>query len=148
MSESVQRQAVPTVLAVEDNPGDIRLIEEGIEASGRDVELHVSRDGTRAIEWLAAEATEENLDLVLLDLNLSGKSGFEVLQAVRDEPRFDSTPIVVVSSSEDPTDVRRVYERSASGYVTKPTDPDEYIRMIVAAVDFWIFAVTSQPIDD
>jgi CheY-like chemotaxis protein len=86
--------------------------------------------------------------LILLDLNLPGKSGVDVLQTVRDESRFSSVPVVVVSSSENPDDIRRVYERSANAYVTKPTDPDEYIQMIVATVRFWIATVNTQTTDD
>lgn len=149
MSEGVRCQSVPTVVAVEDNPGDVRLIEEGVTAADPELELHVHNNGTGAIEWILDEkASGERLDLILLDLNLPGKSGFEVLQAVRDQPRFSSVPIVVVSSSEDPDDVRRVYERSANAYITKPTDPDEYIEMIVAAVRFWIATEKTHPTDD
>jgi CheY-like chemotaxis protein len=144
--DSVHQTPVPQVLAVEDNPGDVRLLEEGVAAADTDVELHVRNNGKQAIEWLAGEREDrppvEHLDLVLLDLNLPGKSGFEVLQTVRDDSRFDTVPVVVVSSSENPDDVRRVYEGAANAYVTKPADPDEYIEMVVAAVQFWIPEVT------
>jgi CheY-like chemotaxis protein len=170
MSERSQQTRTPRVLLVEDNPGDVRLVEEGIRGVDTELNLHVQQNGARAIEWLTengdrsvaddtdrsvADDTDRSVaddtdrsgdgraptvppDLLLLDLNLPGKSGFEVLEAVREKRRFDEMPVVVVSSSENPADIRRVYAESANAYVTKPPDPDEYIQMIVAAVRFWI----------
>lgn len=144
MSETVQRNSLPVVLAIEDNPGDVRLIKEGVAAADPEIELRVQNNGSQAIEWLTDETqSRERLGLILLDLNLPGKSGFDVLQAVREGPQYRGMPVVVVSSSEDPADVRRVYERSANAYVTKPADPDEYVQMIVAAVRFWVSTADS-----
>lgn len=130
---------LPRVVAVEDNPGDVRLIEEGIDAAGIALDLTVINNGRRAIEALTdLEDTRDHPDLLLLDLNVPGNSGFDVLEAVRTETAFRNVPVVVVSSSENADDIQRVYESAANAYVTKPTDPDEYIRMIVSAVEFWI----------
>ena len=57
-------------------------------------------------------------------------------------------PIVIVSSSENPEDIRRVYEESANAYLTKPTDPDEFIQAIAAAAQFWIPAFITTPTHD
>jgi CheY-like chemotaxis protein len=136
----------PRVFIIEDNPADARLVEEGIEATGIDIDFEIIPNGQQAIERLTAidsEAAKTHPDLILLDLNLPGKSGFEVLAAVRNETAFQDVPVVVVSSSESPEDIKRTYESEANAYVTKPADPDRYIGMIEASVDFWIANVTS-----
>lgn len=132
--------SVPRILAIEDNRADILLVEQGVEQATTRVELQSIRNGTRAIEWVTggAEANSVAPQLILLDLNLPGQPGFEVLRAVRDDARFGDVPVAVVSSSENPADVDRAYRMGANAYVTKPQDPDDYIQMVVAAIDFWI----------
>lgn len=140
----------PLVVSVEDNPADVRLIEEGVAAVGGAVELRVYNNGQRAVEALTGdgEVPAESVNLVLLDLNLPGKSGLEILRLLRDDPQFNCVPVVTVSSSENPDDIRRVYDASANAYLTKPSDPDEFIQAIAAAVRFWIPSVTTSPTDD
>ncbi|ESS10090.1 MAG: HoxA-like transcriptional regulator [uncultured archaeon A07HN63] len=88
-------------------------------------------------------APGEHPDLILLDLNLPGNAGLEILEIVRNESAFQRVSVVVISSSENPADINRSYELSANAYITKPADPDEYISMIGAAVGFWIAATRS-----
>lgn len=151
MTEHQTSESSPLVFAIEDNPADVRLIEEGVDASGIDLEMEVIHSGRRAIEQLTdidAGAHDSYPDLVLLDLNLPGKSGFEVLATIRTETAFQDVPVVVISSSENWDDIRRVYESSANAYVMKPADPDEYIQMVDAAIEFWITTVTPSPTND
>lgn len=141
-------QSTPRVLVIEDNPADVRLIEEGVATAGIELDLQVYNSGNRAIEQLEAvdtDAVAMHPNLVLLDLNLPGKSGFDVLAFVRSETVFQDVPVVVVSSSENPDDVARVYDAAANAFVTKPTDPDEFISMIGSAIEFWLTNGTSRP---
>lgn len=145
MTKSTVNSSVPRVFAIEDNPADVRLVEEGVDTAGIELDLQVINSGQRAIDQLTAidaDSPENPPDLILLDLNLPGKSGFELLETIRNETDFQDVPVVVVSSSENPDDINRVYDLSANAYVTKPTDPDEYIEMINATVSFWIASIT------
>jgi len=128
------------VVSIEDNPGDIRLIEEAITAVDSDIELVQYSNGQRALTEFteAAERPSEQFDLLLLDMNIPGKSGLEILQWLRGECSDDALPVAVVSSSENPEDIRRVYEESANAYIKKPADPDEFIERIAGAVRFWV----------
>jgi len=151
MSKSVSSSSVPRVFAIEDNPADVRLVREGVETTETTIELEVINNGRQAAERLTAiEATtpEDHPNLILLDLNIPGKSGFDLLEMIRNETVFQDVPIVVVSSSENPDDINRVYELAANAYVTKPADPDDYIEMIDATVDFWITTATPSATND
>lgn len=139
MSEHDSR-SLPRVFLVEDNVADVRLVEEGIEMATLDIELNVARTSSKAIESLIdADHDETRLpQLIILDLNLPGRSGLEVLEEIRNDESLRSVPVVVASSSENPDDIDRAYEQSANAYVSKPTDPDDYIQMIAALSEFWI----------
>lgn len=140
----------PVVVSVEDNPADVRLIQEGVAAVDADIDLHVYNNGQTAIEAMIGDGkvVGEPVDLVLLDLNIPGKSGLEILRLLRGDPQFETVPIVAVSSSENPEDIQRVYGESANAYVTKPADPDEFIESIAAVVRFWSPALTNAPTHD
>lgn len=133
-------EPTPLVVSVEDNPADVRLIEEGVAAVDRDIDFRVYNNGRNAIEQLTGDGgvPAESVQLVLLDLNIPGKSGLEILRYLRKDPELDAVPVLTVSSSENPDDIRRIYEASANAYLAKPTDPDEFIQMITAAVRFWM----------
>lgn len=140
MREQVTESDTLCIVSIDDNPGDARLIEEGVTAVGTELELRSYDNGRQAIDGLTGDdsLSAESIDLVLLDLNLPGTSGFEILKQLRGKSTFDAVPIVVLSSSRNPDDRRRVYEYSANAYVTKPTDPDEFIQTIGSAVRFWV----------
>ncbi|ESS09028.1 MAG: HoxA-like transcriptional regulator [uncultured archaeon A07HN63] len=145
MSDATADSPVPRVIAVEDNPADVRLLREGIAAAETTLELTVFNNGQNAADHLAAiapDAADEHPDLILLDLNTPGRSGFELLELIRTDTAFQAVPVVIVSSSKNPQDIDRAYEQSANAYATKPADPDEHIRMIDATIEFWIATVS------
>ena len=143
--------AVPRLFVVEDNPADVRLVREGVDAADVALQLEVINSGQQAAERLTAmeaDSPGDHPDLIVLDLNLPGESGFDLLRTVRIETAFQDVPVVIVSSSENMDDVNRAYELAANAYVTKPADPDDYIRMIGATVDFWLATVTPSASND
>lgn len=146
MSDTTVQTPAAVLVAIEDNPADVHLVKEGVDAATEGVDLAVINSGQRAIAQLTATDGEpREPDLILLDLNLPGKSGFEVLEAVRADSDRRSLPVVVVSSSRNGDDIRRAYELGANAYVVKPDDPDEYIRLIETIVNFWLpTALTEQ----
>ena len=145
MSDGLTGTADPTVLVIENNPADVRLVKQGVTEADADIDLQVINSGQKAVDSLTAidaDAPGEHPDLVLLDLNLPGKSGHDILGVVRNETAFPAVPVVVISSSENSDDIDRVYDASANAYVTKPVDPDEYIDMVDAVIDFWLSNTT------
>lgn len=145
MRESTTDPSGPRVFVIEDNPADARLVKEGAATADAEPDLHIITSGRQAAKQLRgidADCHESHPDLLLIDLNLPGKSGFDLLGIVRNESVFQHVPAVIVSSSENQDDINRSYRMSASAYLTKPADPDDYIRMISGTIDFWILTTT------
>jgi len=132
------------ILLVEDNPGDVRLTREAFGEAGIENEIrHVSR-GSAALDYLHQReeyADVERPGIVLLDLNLPGMSGIEVLNEVKGSAELRDTPVIVLSSSEDREDVARCYEEYANAYMTKPVDGDEFVDIARSVGNFWIRTV-------
>ncbi|WP_224448429.1 response regulator [Haloprofundus salilacus] len=139
---SEPRSAEPVdILLVEDNPGDIRLTKEAFKDGQIVNTLHVVEDGVEALDFLFQRndyADAPRPDLVLLDLNLPRKNGDEVLEELHENPDRRRIPVIVLTSSEAEMDVVKSYELCASGYLTKPVDPIEFIDMIQELERFWL----------
>ncbi|RKD95093.1 response regulator [Halopiger aswanensis] len=141
----------PDVLLIEDNPGDVRLTKEAFRDASFDADLHVVTDGVEAMAFLHRNGEYESAprpDIVLLDLNLPRKDGFEVLEAIRDDSDLEQLPVVVLSSSEADEDIRRSYEQHVNAYLTKPRAPDEFVEMVRTLEEFWFDRVELPPSDN
>lgn len=128
------------ILLVEDNPADARLTREGLEQAELDHRLHIVEDGHEALAFLRRDGEHSDAprpDLVLLDLNLPRVNGHEVLRQVKDDPTLTEIPIVILSTSDDPDDIRTSYEYHASSYVTKPVDYDVFMERVHKIGEFF-----------
>jgi CheY-like chemotaxis protein len=129
------------ILLVEDNPGDVRLTREGLQRGKIANNLNVVGDGESAMAYLRRQgeyAAAAAPDLVLLDLNLPGKDGREVLGEIKADPDLKSTPVVVMTSSEAEEDIIRSYMCHANCYITKPVDLQQFLKVVASIEDFWL----------
>jgi CheY-like chemotaxis protein len=132
------------VLLVEDDPGDVLLTREAFEHQKVANRLHVVSNGEDAIRFLRKEGEHADApepDLVLLDLNLPGMHGRQVLAAVKEDPHLQTIPVVVLTTSEAEEDVLRSYRLHANAYVTKPVDFDRFMAVVRAIDDFFVSVV-------
>jgi CheY-like chemotaxis protein len=132
------------VLLVEDDPGDVLLIEEAFEFNKVRNSLNVVSDGVEALEFLRREgryADAPRPGLILLDLNLPRKDGREVLAEVKDDDALRSIPVVVLTTSKAEEDVLRSYDLHANAYVTKPVDFDRFIEVVRQIDEFFVSVV-------
>ncbi|SRR5579885_3233039 len=132
------------ILLVEDNPGDIRLVQEAFKEGGFTCKLHVVRDGEQAISFLRKKGAYEKSprpSLVLLDLNLPRKSGREVLAEIKQEHSLKCIPVVVFSTSTNPEDINAAYRLQANCYIVKPEDMDSLIQLSKLIERFWFRTV-------
>ena len=109
-----------------------RLLES---AFGEDVSVEEFPTGEAALERAAADPAP---DLVLLDLNLPGIDGFEVLRRVRAEERTRKVPVIVVTSSQDERDVQRAYESGANSFVSKSDSPERTLQRLRLLPVYWL----------
>ena len=135
------------VLLVEDNPADVRLTREGLKEAKVANNLTAVTDGSQALDLLfqrGAYASAVRPDVVILDLNLPGLDGREVLRQMKTDPQLRIIPVVVMTSSEAETDIVKAYELYANSFITKPLDFANFLRVMHAIDDFW-FTVVKLP---
>jgi two-component system, chemotaxis family, response regulator Rcp1 len=129
------------ILLVEDNPGDVRLLQEALAVTQIPHRLHVVSNGDEALEYVYCRGEFEDApqpDLVLLDLNLPQTDGHEVLNEVKSDTQRSRIPIIVLSSSDEQEDIRRAYAAGANAYLTKPVDPEELVGRVELIETFWL----------
>lgn len=131
------------ILLVEDNHGDVRLLQEAMKRVEIDQELHVVTDGGEALNFVhqrGGYTDAPSPDLIFLDLNLPQVNGIDVLCEL-DEDGLTYVPTIILTSSQEDEDIRQAYECGANAYLTKPTDPDELVEIVQAFRDFWLQSV-------
>ncbi len=132
------------ILLVEDSPDDAELIQYAFEKAGIQNPLNIVTDGDAAVEYIGrtgayADRTGHPLpELILLDLKLPRRSGFEVLKFIREHKPTKHTPVVVLTSSGQDEDVHRSYEFGANSYLVKPIGRDALIEMARTLKAYWI----------
>jgi len=124
------------ILVIDDSESDIALIEEALDDLAT---LEFATNGAVALQTLAgAFAAGGGLPhLILLDLNMPGMNGFDVLRALKTDPAMRGIPVIVLSTSKDPRDIRRSYECAAASYIAKPNGFDELEAKLRSAYRFF-----------
>ncbi len=133
-----------SILLIEDNPGDVRLIQEAFKVAKVVNEIDSVLNGLDAMSFLRKEgdfASAQTPDLIILDLNLPGKDGREVLAEIKADHMLKTIPVIILSSSSALEDILKSYEQNANCYVTKPIDVNEFFNVIKKITDFWITIV-------
>lgn len=128
------------ILLVEDNEGDVEMTQRALRDGKPECDLAVANDGIAALEYLAKSAApaEGGMPrLILLDLNMPRMDGKRFLESVKADPHLKAIPVVMLTSSESPADIRACYERQASCYVVKPFDGREFANAVRQIVTFW-----------
>lgn len=132
------------ILLVEDNPDDVLLIQRAFRKLGAVNPLRVVSDGEQAVAYLAGEGPYADRDahplpsLLLLDLKLPRRSGFEVLEWLRGRPGLRRLPVVVLTSSRESQDVGRAADLGANSYLVKPVQFDALQEMVRTLRLYWI----------
>jgi len=129
------------ILLVEDNEGDVGLIEEVFEEAKIKNNIHVAEDGEEAVLYLRGEGKfsgSPRPDIILLDLNLPKKDGREVLREIKEDSNLKNIPVVVLTTSNDEKDILKAYDLHANAYITKPLDFDQFIKVVDSIGNFWL----------
>ena len=133
------------VLLIENDPAAARLTKEAFKEAGLTDGVHAVPDGDEALTYLRSQrsnTSHPHPDIIFLDLHLPRKSGLDVLAELKSNPELALTPVVVVSGSANPAEVRKAYELHASCYIRKPDDLHEFLKFIRTCYEFWGMLVT------
>ena len=131
------------VLIAEDNPDDAILIRRAIAKSGVRAQLRIVPDGEQVLLYLEGRGEYSNRvvnplpTLIILDLKMPRKSGFEVLEWLKDHPEYSVVPIIVMSASGLERDVRKAYQLGARTFFVKPGTFDELVKTMGCVQDYW-----------
>ena len=129
------------VLLVEDNVDDADLTRRALEQAKVHNQVHHVTSGVEALAFLRREgrfAGAQPPDLILLDLNLPGMDGRELLKIVKADERLRHIPVVVVTGSHVDADVRESYRLHANAYVKKPVNTQEFLEAVNSIEQFWL----------
>src|SRR5581483_105215 len=132
------------ILLVKDNEDDVLLLKRAIEGAGVRAQLQVVPDGQAAVDYLSgvnhyADRVLHPLPkLVLLDLRMPRMDGFEVLRIVRGRLQMTQLPVIVLTHSENPSDIKRAYELGATSYFRKPDSVEGLDEMIHVLHAYWL----------
>jgi CheY-like chemotaxis protein len=132
------------ILLVEDNPGDVRLMQEAFKEIPALVELTVCEDGASAMQLLKQfeHDTKRPLpQLVILDLNIPKIHGLEILQHIKNNRRLSSLPVVVLTTSVSGSDIAQAYSLHCNAYITKPLDITHFFDIVRTIYTFWLDVV-------
>jgi CheY-like chemotaxis protein len=139
------------ILLVEDNPSHVLLIQRAFHDAGVNVPLQVVEDGDEALAYLAGYDLYANRELyplptlMLLDLKLRRRSGFELLGWLRHHPGLKRLPVVVLTSSEEIEDIDRAYELGANSYLVKPLWSEDGLQKMIKLLEQYWGAVNRKP---
>ncbi len=132
------------ILLVEDNPGDAELTRLAFSEARIRSNLRVLENGDEVMPFLRQEGDYGEAprpDIILLDLNLPGKDGREILEEVKADNQLKTIPVIVLTTSQAEEDILRTYELHANSYIQKPVDVNEFIAAIKSLEDFWLTVV-------
>lgn len=124
-----------TIILAEDDDGHATLIHRNLNRAGLSNGFHRVVDGAEALELLRGEgkfaSTELHGDyLLLLDINMPRVDGIEVLRQVKSDPVLSKTPVIMLTTTDDPREVERCYELGCNVYITKPVEYEQFVEAI------------------
>ncbi|MBC8548621.1 MAG: response regulator [Candidatus Brocadiales bacterium] len=141
------------VVLVEDDPDHADLILDVFETENVESDVVVMRDGMEAVDYFqemyfSGQVVQSDIeggnsryplvDLVILDLNLPKVDGISVLKFLKNDSRFSSIPVVILSTSSDQDTISKAYKNGANKYIVKPISYDEFVEMIESLRNYWI----------
>jgi two-component system response regulator len=134
------------ILLVEDNPNDVVLALHAFEKHHLANQVHVVRDGAEALEYIfctdryADRGIGKRPKVILLDLKLPLVDGIEVLRQIKNDPRTQMTPVVVMTSSKEEKDLVESYKLGVNSYIVKPVDFESFAKVVSEVGLYWLLS--------
>lgn len=140
---SASGPAPAPIFMIEDSDEDFEAVRWAMRKLGRDLPLLRCADGDAALERLRGEGAYAGQPplwpaVILLDLNLPGTDGREILAEIKHDPQLASLPVIVMTTSANPRDVRECYAQGANSYALKPVNFEKFVEQLRLLLDFWL----------
>jgi two-component system, chemotaxis family, response regulator Rcp1 len=138
------------ILLIEDSRADAKIIERALREGAVSHRLTVIPDGKHALDYLFrlrddAAATDREPDLILLDLNLPGMDGCQVLTRIKSDPFLRMIPVVVLTTSDREEDIFQTYQAGANTYISKPHEYPRYRELVATLEHYWVDTALKVP---
>lgn len=140
-----------SVLLIEDNKADIRLVKETLELNNLKFKLIVLEDGITGLSYLNREGEYKNIvlpNLILLDLDIPLLNGFDFLKKVKNNDNLKHIPVIVFSESENPNDIKKAYDNYANSFISKPLDFESLVKTFQIIDNFWLKVTELPPVSE
>jgi len=140
----VSAKTLRSLLLVEDDPNDVVFFRRALKGSDLLTHLRVAEDGLVAVAYMEGTGRFENRSehplpaLIILDLKLPKKPGLEFLEWLRKDFRCKDTPVIILTSSKEPTDLLRAQELGVTAYHVKPVDFKDLCELVHSFAEYWI----------
>jgi CheY-like chemotaxis protein len=147
----IKEQTSLSVLSIEDSPEDFEVIKRCLQKVAPGTTVTQCQDGDEALAWLHTHKDKESAqrpDIILLDLNLPGIDGRELLKILKNDSDLKSIPVVVLSTSNNERDVDACYSNGANAYLIKPSTVENFTNIAQALYKFWFQCVCFPHSDD
>lgn len=125
------------VLLVEDDEVDVMTVRRAFKRTEQKLPLEVRGDGASALTALREREIPVEGLLILLDINMPRMNGHEFLEAIRQDPRLKTIPVVVLTSSDHERDRFEAYNQHVAGYIVKPVTFEKFVQVVSALGDYW-----------
>lgn len=145
----MRRNSKTPLLVVEDSDEDFEVLQIFMEDMAVVNPIYRCTTGDKALDFLYRKQDAKNTQaamrpsMILLDLNLPGTDGREVLERLKQDDEFREIPIVIFTTNSDPRDIKRCYRQGANGYLIKPVGTERFEKAVRAFVDYWLHTNTS-----
>ena len=132
------------ILLVEDSPQDLELTMRALRKANLANRIEVMRDGAEALEFIFCEGSHAGRDIaappkvILLDLKLPKVDGLEVLRRIKNDPRTNAIPVVVLTSSKEQSDVVASYKLGVNSYIVKPVNFERFVEAVQHLGMYWL----------
>ena len=134
-----------TIFIVEDEPDEAILLRQAFQKAQLRNPIQLFRDGQAVIDYLSKRGTDSRNPfsdavptLMLLDLKMPRKTGFEVLEWLRHQSQLKRLVVIVMANSLHPSDVNRAYELGCNSYLAKPTTPEQFVELVTMIFKYWL----------
>jgi DNA-binding response OmpR family regulator len=126
------------ILYIEDNEDYIDFVKRALKKVDSNITISTATDGKTALSTVSNASSNVNYKLILLDIHLPGINGIELVQKLREQKALAYTPIIMLSTSDNPKDIEACYQRGANAYLVKPVGIQPLVNTLKSICDFWL----------